>query len=858
MQEIKLSDYKRPFYWTRSIDLDFDLYEDMARVESVISIERNTEYTERYPLELDGVDLKILSIQIDNEEITDYTYKNNKLILNPKTDQFVLKTIVENLPQENFTLDGLYKSGSIFCTQCEAEGFRRITFYQDRPDVMAKFTTKISADKKLYPTLLSNGNKVDEGSLSDGRHFTKWEDPFKKPAYLFALVAGDLAKVVDTFTTKSGRVVDLEIFVDHGNEDKTDHAMVSLKNSMKWDEDVYGLEYDLDIFMVVAVNSFNMGAMENKGLNIFNSALVLAKKETATDQDFQAIEAVIGHEYFHNWTGNRVTCRDWFQLTLKEGLTVFRDQEFSSDMLSRPVKRIEDVSLLRAHQYPEDAGPMSHPIKPKSYIEINNFYTATVYEKGAEIIRMIHTLIGPVSFRKGMDLYFERHDGEAVTTEDFISAMSTASGVDLEHFKVWYDQNRTPVLEINTSFDKVNQEFTFNIKQKVITNNSKYDCLHMPFHYSLYDIDGKLLHSEKIELSKLEQTFIVKNIESNPIASWNTNFTAPVIIKTDVSTKDLVTRMSFDQDAFNQYDAASTLYFKEIFSLMDDLKYSRELSLSPDFIRGFGSLLASDNLEDAFLAFALRLPSESVVNQKLEIYDYENVRKALTFVKSSLSAQFYDEFIRLYRELSSQEFNLDSGSMGKRSLKKVCLSYIATSKNDEVFNIIDQDYKLSNNMNDEISLLQAVVNNYPDKRESFVNSFYEKWRDNTLVMQKWLMTLASAPYNTLEDITKLENDPIYDAKVPNLVRSVQRGFIGANPTLFNSIDGSGYKYLASKILMTDKFNPSLASRMASNLNHGAKLDKERQSLLKNELKSLMESKLSKDTYEIVSKAISSF
>lgn len=856
MKEIKLSDYERPHYWPTTVDLDFDLYEDKAQVKSTINFERNTEFNSRHPLVLDGIDLKIISIKVNNEEVTDYLYENNKLTLNPKADQFVLETIVENLPQKNLTLEGLYKSGDIFCTQCEAEGFRRITFYQDRPDVMAKFTVKIRSEKKTYPTLLSNGNKVEFGDLDDGRHFVKWEDPFKKPAYLFALVAGDLALVKDEFTTKSGRVVDLEIYVDHGNEDKTDHAMLSLKNSMKWDEDVFGLEYDLDIYMIVAVDSFNMGAMENKGLNIFNSALVLAKKETATDADFQAIEAVIGHEYFHNWTGNRVTCRDWFQLTLKEGLTVFRDQEFSSDMLSRPVKRIEDVEMLRARQFPEDAGPMSHPIKPKEYIEINNFYTSTVYEKGAEVIRMIHTLIGAENFRKGMDLYFKRHDGEAVTTEDFVAAMSDASGVDLEHFKVWYDQNRTPILNIDSKFDEDKKTFSFTVEQSVQTNNSEYDSLHIPFHYALYSQDGELLHTAKDEVKELKSSFVINDIKSSPIASWNTNFAAPIIIKANETSSDLVTRMSFDKDPFNQYDAANSLYFKEVFSLVEMLKNGEELQVSDSLKLGLKNLINNKELDSAFLAFALRLPSQSVVNDKLETHDYKNVREALLFLKKEIGSVFFDSFLELYKDLATSEFNLTANSMGDRALRKICLTYLASTCRDEIFDLIEAQYRDVNNMNDEISLLQSVVNHYPSKKESFVKSFYKKWSSNTLVMQKWLMVLAAAPSNTLHDITSLENDPIYDAKVPNLVRSVLRGLIAGNPSLFNKEDGSGYKYLASKIKMTDQFNPSLASRMASNLNHGARLDAKRKNLLKVELESLMDSNLSKDTYEIVSKGLS--
>ena len=858
MQEIKLSDYQRPFYWIRSIELDFDIFEDKTIVKSSLQIERNTEFNTREALVLDGIELNIQSLQINNSEITDYTYENDKLTLSPNEDQFVMTTIVEIKPHENDALEGLYQSGGIFCTQCEAEGFRRITFYQDRPDVMAKFTTKIRADKSKYPNLLSNGNLVENFDLDDGRHYTKWEDPFLKPAYLFALVAGDLAKVEDSFTTKSGKKVALEIFVDHGNEDKCEHAMRSLKNSMKWDEDVFGLEYDLDIYMIVAVDSFNMGAMENKGLNIFNSALVLAKKETATDNDFQAIEAVIGHEYFHNWTGNRVTCRDWFQLTLKEGLTVFRDQEFSSDMLSRPVKRIEDVAMLRARQFPEDAGPLSHPIKPKSYIEINNFYTSTIYEKGAEVIRMIHTLIGAENFRKGIDLYFERHDNSAVTTEDFVKAMSDASGMDLEHFKVWYDQNETPVLSIDSNYESDIKEFSFTISQTVKTNNSDFDCLFMPFSFALYDSDGKEIYKDKLTLSKKTETFTVKGIESKPIASWNTNFTAPVIVKDNSTKEDLIMRMSHDKDAFNQYDAAKQLYFDEILSHVQNLQEGGKLELNPSFVEAFGNLLKNRDLEDAFVAYAISLPSQMQLNQKLKIYDYENVKKAFSFVKEGLSTKYYNEFLSLFNKLNDDVFDLSAASMGKRTLKKVCLSYLAASKNDEVFNLLELESKNFTNMNDELSVLQNVVEYYQDKRESFVKSFFEKWNNDTLVMQKWLSVLSSASYNSIDDIAKLENSSVYNSKVPNLVRAVMRSFTQQNPSLFNKEDGSGYRYLADKILMIDKFNPAMASSLSKMMGHGNKLDDKRRGHLKDELARVFEAKLSKDTYEVISKNLKVF
>lgn len=853
MQEIKLSDYKRPTFWIKSIDLDIDLYEHETFVTSTLKVERNNEYQGVQAFELDGIDLEVVSFKINNEVFSDYSYENNKLVLTPNLETFVMETKVKIHPEKNFTLDGLYKSGSIFCTQCEAEGFRRITFYQDRPDVMARFSTIIRADKKQYPVLLSNGNKVDSKNLENGRHLAKWEDPFLKPAYLFAVVAGNLGLVEDTFTTKSGRDVKLEIFVDPGNEDKCDHAMRSLKNSMKWDEDVFGLEYDLDIYMVVAVDSFNMGAMENKGLNIFNSAYVLAKQETATDADFQGIEAVIGHEYFHNWTGNRVTCRDWFQLTLKEGLTVFRDQEFSSDMLSRPVKRIEDVKVLRAHQFSEDSGPMSHPIKPKSYIEINNFYTATIYEKGAEVIRMIHTLLGKDNFRKGMDLYFKRHDGQAVTTEDFVAAMSDASGVNLEQFKVWYDQNGTPELTITTNYDEDEKTFSFTIDQESNLNNDDFDALHIPFRFGLLSKNGKELHSDFIELKKPSETFTVKNISENPIPSWNRGFTSPVNINYKYSQSSLVTLMGADTDEFNQYNAAQDLFNLTILNLINDFKSGRHLELDEEFMNAIKSILENDKIDEAFVAFALTLPSESEILEKQKIRDYESVKEVISFIKKEISLRLFSSFKQKFNSLKQTSFDLDAKSMGQRSLKSICLSYLTVQATDEGFELAKELYESATNMNDEISSLKCIVYNFPDKKDQFVKSFYAKWKTDPLVMQKWLGVQASASYMTIDDIKDLEKVDVYDAKIPNYVRSVLRNLIRSNPSLVNCVDGSGYKYLVDRILTIDTYNPSLASGLAKSLGHMKKLDEVRAKLLKTELSRLLETKLSKDTFEIVSK-----
>lgn len=854
-KEIFLKDYKEPYFWIKNIDLDIDIYENETFVLCELTIERNKKFSEKYDLILDGHDMKLLNIELNNVPLHDDHYEvyDEKLIIKTHEDSFTLSTKVEIHPEKNLSGEGLYQSGAIFCTQCEAEGFRKITYYLDRPDVMASFKTTVRGDKKQFPVLLSNGNKIDSGDLDNGRHYTTWEDPFKKPAYLFAAVAGDLALVKDTYKTTSGRNVALEIFVDHGNEDKTHHAMESLKNSMKWDEDVFGLEYDLDIYMIVAVDSFNMGAMENKGLNIFNSAYVLAKQETATDRDFQGVEGVIGHEYFHNWTGNRVTCRDWFQLTLKEGLTVFRDQEFSSDMLSREVKRIEDVQGLRNFQFPEDAGPMSHPIKPKSYIEINNFYSATVYEKGAEVIRMIHTILGKENFRKGMDLYFQRHDGQAVTTEDFVAAMSDASGIDLKQFKVWYDQNGTPRLDIHSQYDENKKEFSFTIKQSATLNNDQFNALHIPFRYGLLDSDGKeieLADGGMIQLKKPEETFVVKS-ETAPTPSWNRGFSAPVVVNYELNDDQLTFLMANDCDAYNRYDSAVSLYQKEIIKMVQ-LEEGEELGLNEKLSQAFGAIL-KDKIDPSFKSLILTLPTEDYINEQLPIHDYENVYTAIEFLKSTLANEHLETIVDMYNDLNNvKEFKLDAYSMGQRALKNTLLSYIAASDLEDKEELLKAQFINANNMTDELAAFKNIVHTFEEIDET-VEKFKQKWQKEELVMQKWIAVQAMRPGITVTDMQALENNGVYNNKIPNYVRSLLRSFLRGNPRAFNAEDGSGYKYIADKIIEIDAYNPQIASGLSRSLRHLKHLDEGRASKLKEQLQRLLDQKLSKDTFEVISR-----
>ncbi|MCO4753511.1 MAG: aminopeptidase N [Bacteriovoracaceae bacterium] len=853
-KEIFLKDYKEPDFWIEKTELFFDIEVEKTIVHSKLSIKRNGTHSGE--LVLDGVDLKLLELSIDGQELSadDYSVTDKSLIVITDKNEFVLESKVEIDPKNNFSCEGLYKSGEIFCTQNEAQGFRKITYFLDRPDVMSKFTTTLKADQKVFPTLLSNGNKLSESVDDNGKLVVSWEDPHPKPAYLFAVVAGDLAKVQDTYTTMSGREVKLEIFVDHGNEDKCDHAMLSLKNSMKWDEDKYGLEYDLDIYMVVAVDSFNMGAMENKGLNIFNSAYVLAKKETATDANFAGIEAVIGHEYFHNWTGNRVTCRDWFQLTLKEGLTVFRDQEFSSDMLSRPVKRIDDVVMLRRHQFPEDQGPMSHPIQPKSYIEINNFYTATVYEKGAEVIRMIHTLLGEKNFRKGMDLYFERHDGQAVTTDDFVNAMSDASGIDLAQFKMWYHQNGTPKLKISEKFNEGDKTFELCVEQVVDLKGQDFASLHMPFHIGLIDHEGQELPIDgELELKNTKEIFKFENIDKAPIVSLNRGFSAPVIIEKDYSDKDLIHLMAFDTDTFSRYEAAQELYKKELKRFVEAYQSSTEYKAREEFFTAYGRLLNDESLEKAYLAYALALPTVKELYESYEVYTIEAAHYAIKNFKLQISDRFKDDFERIYHSLETKDFDLSAKSMGERSLRQVCMSFLTLQSEKKYSELAIGQFENATNMTEEFSALSFLVNNYHSESDAYSQAFYKKWKHETLVIQKWFALQTGYSEVSIETLNELENNEAYDKKVPNLLRSLVGGFAMNNHLRFNDPSGDGYKYVADKIIEIDSYNPQVASRLAKSMNHLKRLDEKRKGLLAKELERILTHKLSDDTFEVVNK-----
>lgn len=852
--EIFLKDYKKPDYLIEQVELDIHITQRTS-VQAKLWIKKNS--VEKANLFLNGKGLSPLGFKVDGKELSDGEYKlcDEGVTIFTDKERFVFESLVEIDPDSNLSCEGLYKSGQIYCTQNEAQGFRKITYFMDRPDVMARFKTTLRGDAKRYPVLLANGNKTEEFVDEKGIKTVVWDDPYPKPCYLFAVVAGDLAKVSDTYTTLSGRNVELEIYVDHGNEDKCEHAMRSLKNSMKWDEEKFGLEYDLDIYMIVAVDSFNMGAMENKGLNIFNSAYVLAKKETATDADFAGIESVIGHEYFHNWTGNRVTCRDWFQLTLKEGLTVFRDQEFSADMLSRPVQRIKDVASLRSRQFPEDQGPMAHPIRPTSYIEINNFYTATVYEKGAEVIRMIHSLLGEEMFRKGMDLYFQRHDGQAVTTADFVQSMQDASSKDLSQFQKWYDQVGTPTLNVTWEYSAKDKRL-----QLKITQESKQSAdllpLHMPFHIGIIDsITGTELPVEgKLELKKKEELFIFENIANTPILSLNRGFSAPVILKAGYTQTELIRLMACDSDEFSRYEAAQQLSMNELKNICHALESGQDYALNEQFLKAFGLILNDKSLDEAFSSCALTLPSVERLDEEFDIYKVEIAQKAHDQLCSTLAMEFYDDFLALYKRLDSAgEYELGAQDMGRRSLRQTCLSYLSYLANEDLRHFMYEEFERSGNMTEELGTLKALVSHKDELAQKASEKFYTKWQHETLVIQKWFAAHASRKDITVLELVELEKRAAYDKKVPNLIRSLVGSFAQNNHVVFNAPDGSGYRYLADKVLEIDKYNPQVASRLAKSLNHLKRLDERRAKLLRHELQRLVEAELSSDTYEVVSK-----
>ncbi len=857
-------DYLSPDFTITHVDLTFDLHDTASTIIAVSTVKKLKENTTLF---LDGDELTLLDLKIDGLDWSDYQEVEGGIQIHGLTKDFELTIITEVNPSTNTTLEGLYKSGEGFCTQCEAEGFRRITYYMDRPDVLAVFTTTVIAEESKNTYLLSNGNRVEQGKLENGRHWAKWNDPHPKPAYLFALVAGTFDVLRDQYVTTSGRNVDLEIYVDKGNLDRAPFAMTSLINSMKWDEERFGLEYDLDIYMIVAVDFFNMGAMENKGLNVFNSKYVLANSNTATDDDYLGIEAVIGHEYFHNWTGNRVTCRDWFQLSLKEGLTVFRDQEFSSDLGSRAVNRINNVRVIRGPQFAEDSSPMSHPIRPEKVIEMNNFYTLTVYEKGSEVIRMMHTLLGENKFQEGIKLYFDRHDGTAATCENFVSAMEDASGVDLKHFRLWYSQSGTPVVDAKTEFNQEAKTFSLTLKQHTpaTLEQSEKKALHIPFDVELYASDGKIieLQCNSFEVGNVldfnldEQVFVFENVSERPVISMLREFSAPVKLNYEYSDEDLKFLMVHARNDFARWDAGQMLLTKYIKANIIRYQNGNDFEFPEEVVDAFRGVLLDAKLEPAFIAEALKVPSEVEISGWFKPADVEAIRLVRESIRKALALGLEDELSATFNSIKQVDYFVEHEAIGKRSLRNVCLSYLAlTSQGNE---LVETVYLKANNMTDTVAALTAANIAQLPCRQELMASFSDKWSHDGLVMDKWFLLQGTNPSNNvLDTIRQTMSHQAFDLKNPNRTRNLIGTFFGSNPVNFHKKDGSGYQFAGEILMQLNESNPQVASRLIDPLLKYRNYDKERQNLMRIELEKLSKlDNLAKDLFEKVTKALES-
>jgi aminopeptidase N len=875
-QPVYREDYRIPDYWIDTVDLYFDLGAELTVVATKLQIRRNEAIAgDPAPLVLDGEELELHEIRIDGRDLNEREYfvEQDRLVIPNVPGSFELETVVTIRPQDNTELSGLYKSHGCFCTQCEAMGFRRITYFLDRPDVMATFSTTIVAPKSSCPVLLSNGNRVDGGELDAGLHWVRWQDPFPKPSYLFALVAGDLRCHAGEYVTRSGRPVRLEIWTEPQNADRCEHALRSLQNAMRWDEQVFSLEYDLDVYMIVAVSDFNMGAMENKGLNVFNSKYVLALPKTATDDDYESIEGVIGHEYFHNWTGNRVTCRDWFQLTLKEGLTVFRDQQFTADTTSAAFKRIHDVRTLRTAQFPEDAGPLSHPIRPESYISMDNFYTATVYEKGAEVVRMYHTLLGADGFRRGMDLYFERHDGQAVTCDDFRRAMADANGADLEQFERWYAQPGTPILEAAGRHDAARQTYTLELRQcapERAEPDASWLPLHVPVAVGLLGSDGgdlplqlegettSLGHTRVLELRDAAARFVFTGVEAPPVPSLLRGFSAPVRLRAERSRAELGFLASHDSDPFNRWDAGQTLAQDVLLELAADWSNARALSLDPLLEQAVRRLLEDEEMDGSLKSLALTLPSQRVLAQEMEVIDPDALHAAREFTLQELARRCQPALEQTYAECRTRgPYASDKTSIDRRRLKGAVLSYLASLGEKETRRLLVDELDRADNMTDAQAALSLLVDLPSREREQALERFYARWQHDPLVVDKWFSIQAcSTAVDTCDRVLELAQHPDFTLRNPNRARALVGAFSMSNPVRFHGADGRGYAFLANQVLDLDALNPQVAARLVAAFNDWRRYDLERQKLIQTQLQRIAgHTGLSKDVTEIVLRAL---
>ena len=885
---IYLKDYTPPAYLVDSVELDISILEGFARVGARLAMRRNPA-GQGGALWLDGEELELDAVKLDGRVLaaSEYRLSEAGLSIPDVPEAFTLETAVRIVPDQNTQLSGLYRSKDGYFTQCEAQGFRRITFYPDRPDVMAKFRCRLSADKARFPVLLSNGNPVAQGEAEQGRHWAEWEDPFAKPAYLFACVAAKLDVLEDAYTTASGRQVRCAVYVEPGKLDQCAHAMAALKKSMKWDEEVFGLEMDLDHYMIVAVGDFNMGAMENKGLNIFNTKYVLARPDTATDTDYQNIDRVVAHEYFHNWTGNRVTCRDWFQLSLKEGLTVFRDQQFGMDVHSAGVTRIQEVRGLRAAQFPEDAGPMAHPIRPASYAEINNFYTATVYEKGAEVIRMIHTLIGAEAFRRGMDLYFARHDGCAVTCEDFVAAMQDASGLDLTQFQRWYKQAGTPRLVVRSEFDAAARRYTLHVEQQFAPTpyeaRMERDGLpqergpyHLPLVLALLDAQGRELPlrladeaeargtERTLHVREAHQSFVFEEVAEEPVVSHLRGFSAPVVLDYPYSTAQLVHLMAFDRDPVNRWEAGQQLATRILLAGVQACQQgSGEAGdwIPNDYVLAMARLLGAAFVEGgdpALVAEALLLPSEAYLAEQMEVVDPDAIHAARLALRRHLARELREPLLAAYLELKiDAPYSPEGPQAGRRALRNACLGYLAELDEPSAQALVIGHFEQAANMTDTMAALASLANLDIPARHSALDSFYSKWKGDALVVDKWLQVQATSGLpGTTQDVRALMAHEAFDIRNPNKVYSLVRAFCAANPKHFHAVDGSGYKLAADVILQLDPLNPQVASRIARAFDRWKKFDAARQAQACAQLERIRaQTDLSSDVAEVVGKAL---
>jgi aminopeptidase N len=859
---IYLKDYQPSDFFIRRVNLDISLGEHKTIVHSELEIERNGEHDR--PLCLDGEKLVLLSLELNGQALelnsqgasaSHYVLGEESLSIHNVPNNFKLMIVTELEPHLNTELSGLYQSSGNFCTQCEAQGFRRISYFLDRPDVLAVYQVRMTASKTQCPVLLANGNLLDQGQNGDGTHWAVWSDPHPKPSYLFALVAGDLESIQDHFTTCSGNTIELNIYTQEHNIDKCQHAMESLQKSMRWDEQVYGREYDLEVYNIVAVDDFNMGAMENKGLNVFNSKYVLAKQDTATDNDYEGIESVIGHEYFHNWSGNRVTCRDWFQLSLKEGFTVFRDQEFSADQGSRTVKRIRDVQVLRAHQFKEDAGPMAHPVRPESYQEINNFYTVTIYEKGAEVIRMMHSMVGVQGFRKASDLYFDRFDGQAVTTEDFVQCMEQANDLDLSQFRLWYTQSGTPEVRVKQTYN--NGRLSLDLEQSCppTPNQEIKKPFLIPIKMAVFSISGSKLRETTLLLSEAQQSFHFDDLPEQSIVSLLRDFSAPVKLQFAQSDEELAALIKVDDNGFARWEAMQRLSLNALLPAIANGEVNQQAYQG--VLESFRSVIKSKEQDLALKAEMLTLPSTAYLSEQLDHLDPQAVSAVRKAMVVKLAADLEPELETIYTRNRADHFSLSAEAMAQRALKNTCLAYLVASEKPRHIETAHQQYQAADNMTDRLAAFTYLVHSVYPEKQALVDDFYKQWKGDTLVLDKWFAIQAMSPQdNVLSEVKSLMSHPAFSLRNPNKVRSLLGAF-ASNSKGFHQPDGKAYEFIGQQIIALNQINPQIAARMASVFNNWKRLAQPYSSLMLAQLQNIQaHSGLSKDVAEIVDKALS--